>query len=140
MKKSIIGVLVFTVMSLFLLIPNAFAWDIVLHDNVVPQEYRLNLTNFKIGNNLVYMGKVARDGVEDQDCVLFFNPEYKEINIALLTNDDYYTGSFNGIWGQEGSFQWSHAGGFAQSGYSLFLGPINNGVEGINPDTASSAR
>jgi len=130
MKKITISILAASLVCALLMTPAAFAWQVYLHDDVGPMEYRLNRAGPTFGQNLVYVGKVAHGGVEDEDCVAFWNPAWGSLMIVLLENDDYYGATLIGYWGVTGGFVWSLTYGSTSTGYNVYMGPITEGSAG----------
>jgi len=140
MKKITITTLAATLICALLMTPPAFAWEVYLHDDIMPCEYRLNKLPNPIGQSSVYKGKAAYIGVEIQDCVAFYNPAWKSLMITLLENDDYYGATLIGPWGVTDGFIWSHTGGFTGTGYNVYMGPLTGESAGGDAGDASNAR
>ena len=123
MKKITISMLAASLVCALLMTPAAFAWDVVLHDDI-GFEYRLNKTATTIGQSAVYKGKVVHGGVEDEDCVAFWNGTWKALTIVGLEDDYYYGITLNGYWGVAGGFVATLTTGAYQTGVSMFMGPL----------------
>jgi len=104
--------------------PAAFAWDVVLHDNLGPLEYRLNKLPTTIGQSEVYIGKTVSGGQEIQDCVAFWYPPDKALMLISLENAAWYGLSLIGYWGVTGGFVGSWTDGTGYTGFSVFFGPL----------------
>jgi hypothetical protein len=123
MKKITISILAASLICALLMTPAAFAWEVYLHDDL-GFEYRLNKLPNPIGQNAVYKGQVAHSGVEDQDCVAFWNATWRALTIVGLEDDYYYGITLNGYWGVAGGFIGTLTSGAYATGLNVYFGPL----------------